>query len=158
MNLDAGGAGNINIVLPAAEVGLNYTFIMRGAIAGVGTGNIIIYPNGYTQAGGITAAVAPANTISLYLTDVVGGPGNQTLTQINSGAGNATGNGAGGVRFDGGVAVGPDRLYLECVSTAAATAVNDPQWTGKATCLTTLALIPSTIINPSSKYISKKLK
>ena len=142
VNLDAAAAGNINIVLPAAEVGLNYTFVMRGATAG-GAGDIRIYPNGYTQANGIALAVAPANTISLYLTQRAGGGGAQTLSQINSAAGNVTPNGQGGVNFAGGVAVGPDRLYLQCVSTAAATAVNDPQWTGKATCLVAGGIAPS---------------
>tara|TARA_B100000686_G_C16644011_1_gene891754 strand:+ start:475 stop:1140 length:666 start_codon:yes stop_codon:yes gene_type:complete len=141
VNLDSGAAGNINIVLPAAEVGLNYTFIMRGAVAGAG-GDIRIYPNGYTQAGGITAAVAPANTISLYLTDRTGAT-NQTLTQVSSAVGNALANGQGGVNFAGGVAVGPDRLYLQCVSAAAPTGVHDPQWTGKATCRATSALVAS---------------
>ena len=142
VNLDAApAAGNINIVLPAAEVGLNYTFVMRGATAG-GAGDIRIYPNGYTQANGIALAVAPANTISLYLTQRAGANA-QTLSQINSAAGNVTPNGQGGVNFAGGQAVGPDRLYLQCVSTAAATAVNDPQWTGKATCLVAGGIAPS---------------
>ena len=143
ITLDDGGTSNINFVLPSVAlplfgVGINYTFILRGPVSG-GAGDIRIYPFGYTQAAGVSAALAPQYTIQVISSDVAG----NNVVKVSSSAGNNTANNAGGISFDGGVAVGPDILHLECVTRTVATAINTPQWVGYAYTTTGSAIVAS---------------
>ena len=138
VTLDTGATNNINFVLPVASIGLIYTFILYGSAA-AGAGDIMIFPNGYTQAAGISAANGPANTINVFTTNSAG----NTVLAIPSAAGNNTGNGNGGIQFAGGQGAGGDNLTLICVNTSTATAVDDPQWTGYAATASATSLAPS---------------
>ena len=142
VTLDTGGPNNINFVLPAASIGLQYKFILYGQASGgfgPADGDIMFFPNGYTQSAGISAANAPANTINVFSINLFA----NSVLSVASAAGNDTGNGNGGIQFQGGFSTGGDNLTLMCVNTAAATAVNDPQWTGYASSAASSALIPT---------------
>ena len=142
VNLDAGAAGNINFVLPALNAyvgpGMTFKFVLRGAVAD-SSGDIRIYPAGYTQAAGISATQSVADTMVCRAIDVA----TNNFTAIRSAVGNSTANDQGGINFQGGQALGGDELLLWSVSNAAPTNQQTMKWCGTAYTSSATSLVAS---------------
>lgn len=119
--LTQSGTAQMNFVLPAPSLGLEYEFILSGADTNC---VVAIYPNGYTETGGLPATVL-ANTMEIIRTD---DDGNNEV--VASAVGNATADGAGGIEFIAGALSG-DRVKFTCVHTGTV-ATSTPHWMGRA--------------------------